>query len=90
MNEQCFQKSHSQNVPRYDFQLDKYGSIHNLQELLRVGDEILPIRKMHGHRQVPACSSIDRYAFFFLMIHTGVLLEMLYNCRLLNHRLNPH
>lgn len=64
MNEQCFQKSYPQDVPRYDFQLAKYGSVHNSYELLRVGDEILPVCKMHGHREVPACSAIDRYAFF--------------------------
>lgn len=90
MNEQCFQKSYSQDVPRYDFQLAKYGSVHNSHELFRVGDEILPVCKMYGHRQVPACSATHRYAFFLLTIYTGVLLEMLYDCRLPNHRLNPH
>lgn len=64
MNEQCFQKSYSQDVPRYDFQLAKYGAVHNSHELPRVGDEILPVCKMHGHRQVPACRATHRYAFF--------------------------
>lgn len=64
LSEQCLQDPDAQDVPRHDFQLSKHGSIYYLPKLCGVGDEILPVCKMHScRRHASSCITADWYVF---------------------------